>query len=299
MTVTSDDPKQPNLAIKLSGTGVAPSAPLIKVTVPTSDFGTVNVNTTKDIVVTVANTGTVTLNVTASFTPAPPFSIVQPGLTFTVPAGGSQPLTLRFAPTTAAAATGTLTLTSNDLTQTPLTFKFTGAGAGPATQDVVLKVDGGIFNAEVGYDTGVATAYFVNRLTPPSYPATLKSVQIFFSTRSDGVALGSPLFIFAASNPHGSPTLSLSDGGASSFVQTSVAALDTLVTYNVPARTITSGDFVVGFMVSNPPNVYPADLDLVSPSQNRSYGSTDGVNFVLLAPGNLAIRAVVTVGGSN
>ena len=61
-------------------------------------------------------------------------------------------------------------------------FPNTGMGAGSSTStDVVLKIDGGNFDAEVGYPNGAATAYFVNRLTPPSYPATIKSVQIFFS----------------------------------------------------------------------------------------------------------------------
>lgn len=81
-----------------------------------------------------------------------------------------------------------------------------------------------------------------------------------------------------------------------------VSALDRFVTYNVPARTITSGDFVVGFLAANPPNVFPADQDQLTASQKRSYVSTNGLNYTLLdtggpdLAGNLAIRAVATVG---
>ena len=55
-----------------------------------------------------------------------------------------------------------------------------GAGAA-AAQTVVLLVDDGSYEANVGFSTG-GTAYFVNRLTPPSYPATLRAVQILFPT---------------------------------------------------------------------------------------------------------------------
>jgi hypothetical protein len=88
--------------------------------------------------------------------------------------------------------------------------------------------------------------------------------------------------------------------GTTDTVPALLNALDTLLIYAVPARTITSGDFVVGFSVANPAGVYPADLDKLSPSQQRSYISPDGINFTLLdsipgLAGNLAIRAVVTV----
>jgi hypothetical protein len=73
----------------------------------------------------------------------------------------------------------------------------------------------------------------------------------------------------------------------------------------VPARTITSGDFVVGFSLVNPAGIYPGDVDQISPSQKRSYFSSDGgLTYTLLdsisasVAGNLAIRAVVTPGGN-
>jgi len=55
---------------------------------------------------------------------------------------------------------------------------------------------------------GAPSAYFVNRLTPTT-PATLKSVQIYFSTRSDGLALNAPLTVISATNPSGSSAISI------------------------------------------------------------------------------------------
>jgi hypothetical protein len=91
--------------------------------------------------------------------------------------------------------------------------------------------------------------------------------------------------------------------GTNDVVNTTISKLDTFVSYTVPARTINSGDFVVGFVAANPPGVYPADLDQSSPSQLRSYISIDGVNFYVIdavdpgGGGNFAIRATVTVAG--
>ena len=82
-------------------------------------------------------------------------------------------------------------------------------------------------------------------------------------------------------------------------------ALGVLNTYVVSTPiTITAGDFLVGFMTSNPVGVFPADQDQVTPSQGRSYVSTDGLTFTLLdsfssqLAGNLGIRATVTLASS-
>jgi hypothetical protein len=69
--------------------------------------------------------------------------------------------------------------------------------------------------------------------------------------------------------------------------------------YAVPSLTINSGDFVVGFLANNAAGILPADEDIDTPSQRRSYASTDGSTFVLLdnvpgVGGNLGIRAALS-----
>jgi hypothetical protein len=49
------------------------------------------------------------------------------------------------------------------------------------------------------------------------------------------------------------------------------------MTYPLPAVIITSGDFVVRFLVANAVNIAPADLDRVTTSQQRSYSSSGGL----------------------
>jgi hypothetical protein len=225
--------------------------------------------------------------------------------------GGTTNATLAFITRTlppvckVAQAAATNNCSTDDILQVSIQGK-TGSGTGTGTgttTDVTLKVDGGTFNAETGVPSGGVTAYFVNRLTPPSYPATLKSVQIYFSSRSDGLPANTPITIFSGSNPSGSASIALS--GSADRVSATIGPLNSFATYTVPARTITSGDFVVGFSVLNPPNIYPADQDQLTPSQKRSYASLDGVTFTLLdsidpsLSGNLAIRAVATVGSGS
>ncbi len=241
----------------------------------------------------VSNTGSADLTVSSATVTGAGFSLTT-AASFTVQAGASQTMTVVFSPTTATAASGMLTIKSNDA-GSPALVSLSGTGA-----DVVLKVDGGVFDYEVGYPNGAATAYFVNRLTPPSYPATIK--RIYFSTRDDGLKVTTPLTVISATNPSGSAALSLASAGAIDLLPGKISALDQFITFSVPARTITSGDFVVGFMVPNPANIYAADLDDMSPSQKRSYTSSDGVRFALLdsisasLAGNLGIRAVVSLG---
>ena len=291
--------QQVNLSVAGAGAGGSPS---ISVTQASLDFGTVNVGQTKDVTLTIRNTGTAALTVNSVTSSNARFTTVALTTPLSIAAGASQTATIRFSPTAAGAQTGVLSIASNDTAHPIIAVSLTGTGASAAPSDVVLKVDGGVFDTEIGYPSGTSTAYFVNRLTPPSYPATIKSVQLYFTTRSDGLNLNTPITVVSATNPSGASVVSPLTAGSIDLVPTILAAKDTFITYSVPARTITSGDFVVGFMVANPANIYPADLDDLSPSQRRSFTSNDGLTFVLLdsisadLAGNLAIRAVVTLG---
>ncbi|HYL76648.1 MAG TPA: choice-of-anchor D domain-containing protein [Bryobacteraceae bacterium] len=288
-------------SVNLSVQGNIPNLPKLTLSTTSLAFGSVTVNQTKDLSLLVSNTGSAPLNATLK-PPGTGFNLLG-ALSLTVAAGQSTTVTVRFAPASAGAFNSSLTITSND-PGSPATITLTGTGQAVASNDVVLQVDGGQFDTVVGYPSGTATAYFVNRLTPPSYPATLKSVQIFFSTRPDGLALNAPLTVISATNPSGSAAISIASAGSIDLTPGKVGTLDQFTTYTVPARTITSGDFVVGFMVQNPAGIFPGELDQATPSQMRSYTSSNGLTFTVLdsispdIAGNLGIRAVVALGSS-
>ncbi|MBI1744239.1 hypothetical protein HYR54_14390 [Candidatus Acetothermia bacterium] len=173
---------------------------------------------------------------------------------------------------------------------------------GTGTQTSLLKVDDGTYEMFVGFPSGTAKAYFVNRLTPSSYPATLQNVQIHFTDRSNGLKLNDPITLLIGTNPSGNTNIN-----SVSFqkISTTVKALNQFNQYDLSPTTINSGDFVVGFLTNNPSGIYPIDQDTTAPSQGRSYLSTNGTQFFVVdsyganLAGNFAIRATVSLGGSS
>jgi hypothetical protein len=191
--------------------------------------------------------------------------------------------------TAATSRAGTLTIAG-------LTFTVTQAGAsgaGGSVTETVLQVDGGSFASAVGYSAGASRVWFVNRLTPPSYPATLKAVQIYFGDRKDGLRAGAAINVVTASG-------NVPDDARYTILPGIILATGTFNYYAVAPITITSGDFIVGFQTDNPRDLYIADLDTAPPTRERSYASSDGSRFWPIGSsglnGNLGIRAAVTVG---
>ncbi|MDZ7362423.1 MAG: malectin domain-containing carbohydrate-binding protein [candidate division KSB1 bacterium] len=131
LQITSNDPDENPLNVALTGTGVTPppSEPDIRVTPTSLAYGQVIVGQTSDKTVTIFNDGTVILNVTGLATTNAAYSVVSPTTPFTVAAnGGSQIVTVRFAPTAVGTATGNLNITSDDPDEGLVTVSLTGEG---------------------------------------------------------------------------------------------------------------------------------------------------------------------------
>jgi subtilisin-like proprotein convertase family protein len=203
----------------------------------------------------------------------------------------------------------TATFTVNSATQITATIP-NGAVTGPITisktgcADVqtasftvctgaaqLLQVDNNAYNSS---DTVLQSAqtYFVNRLTPTSYPATLSQVLLRF----DFVQAGEPITIVVAPNPTGSTNINnltfqtvnvTAPGGAG------VGDPVLLDPYNVPAITINSGDFVVGFGLTsnNVGNISPMSADNNVPPAGRSYKAGSLTTFNQPVEKNYFIRA--------
>jgi len=289
-----------NLAIRATVTVSGGGSPQISVSPSSLSFGSVAVGQSKSMTLSIKNGGTAALTISSLSSDNKAFAAAIPPAS--VAAGSSTTLAVQFTPATATTQSGTLTLASNDPASPVVKIALNGTGTSPSTTDVVLKVDGGTFTNSIGFAQDTQTVVFVNRLTPPSYPATLKNVQIYFGNRNTGLPAGAPISIVEATNPSGSVTISPSSAGALNLVSASVGTLGAFTTYTVPPLTITSGDFVVGYVTAASLGVYPIDEDQTSASQGRSYISVDGVVFVLadaLSPqvaGNFGIRATVTLG---
>ncbi len=110
--------------------GAAQSSPMIAVQPTSLDFQSVNVGATKDLTLTVRNTGNATLNVTAITSSNSRFSVTS-GTSFNVAAGGQQTVTVPFSPTASGVQTGALTIASNASNGPTTTVQLRGEGAQP------------------------------------------------------------------------------------------------------------------------------------------------------------------------
>jgi hypothetical protein len=109
---------------------VGPSTAILSVTSPALNFGTANVGTSQELQLTVKNTGNSGVTISSVNVSEPSFNIF--GLTpeQVLVAGGSETVTVMFAPGSNGAIAGSLTVGSN-ATNSPLTVALAGTGAAP------------------------------------------------------------------------------------------------------------------------------------------------------------------------
>ena len=147
-----------------------------------------------------------------------------------------------------------------------------------------ITIDDGSVESANSFGNG---AYYVNRLTPAAYPATLSQVSILWAG-FQGFPQGTAINVVAGANTAGTANI---DGTSLQTFATTSGALGVFTTYTLPNPvTITSGDFVVGFQVPTDPG-FAIAVD-TNTSANRSYTSGNGTTFTAFAsPGNFMIRA--------
>jgi hypothetical protein len=142
IAISSNATNNGNVTISLSGTGqTAGGAATLTLGSATVAFGSVTLNTTSTQTVTLTSSGTSAVTISAATITGTGFSMT--GLTFpvTLNPGQTATLTLQFDPTTAGAATGTVTLSSNSSTGATSTIALTGTGAAAGTYEVELTWD--------------------------------------------------------------------------------------------------------------------------------------------------------------
>ena len=131
LIIYSDDPDESTVLVALSGTGTAPVAvePNIVISPDALAFSDVEIGQTREMSFGIVNTGGSDLEVTSLGVSGSGFSLVSPPATpFTVAAGGTQVIAVRFAPTAAGAATGAVTVGSNDPDTPTATASLSGNG---------------------------------------------------------------------------------------------------------------------------------------------------------------------------
>ncbi len=126
LTIASNDPTTPSLVVAITGTGALPHL-LVN---PALALGNQAINCgTASQALTLTNTGGLPLVVT-SISAVAPFGATPSNAT--LPAGGGMlAVTITFAPSTLGAATGPLTIVSNDATSPTKTVNLSGTGVAP------------------------------------------------------------------------------------------------------------------------------------------------------------------------
>ena len=162
LSFLSDDPGTPNASVALSGVGTPEPPPAISVSPAAINFGAVPLQYFVGIAVTVANTGPCEdLNVTlavagAAFllTTGDPTTLPMsnPPITDTVAASTSRNYTVVFAPAAIGAASGMLTITSNDPAHPSVSVPLSGNGVtvSPAAIELILDRSGSMSTAVTG-----------------------------------------------------------------------------------------------------------------------------------------------------
>lgn len=64
----------------------------------------------------------------------------------------------------------------------------------------LLEEDDGSFENSIGFSGGASTAYFVNRVSPSSYPVQLQKLEIFFGNRANGLAVNTTITLLVGFN---------------------------------------------------------------------------------------------------
>jgi hypothetical protein len=295
----SDDPLRRSVPVPLSGYAVAAvvaNDPRIEVRpAPSADFGNVRMGTPAQQTFTVRNSGRAPLVITQVFATPADYSVRDfPALPFTLAPNAERLFFVRIDAIATGARLGQLQINSNDPAAPVLRIGLSAIASLPVTGTVVLSIDDGTFERYAGFASG--DSYFLSRLKPPAYPATLKAIRIYFGEKS--LDAGEAFGLLWAAHPTGTEELpvSLRMQSASATVRNPVEFIE----YPVTPVTIESGDVLVGFQ-TNKPMAAPLDIS-TNLMPTRSYASKDGGTWrqSVLWPGFpsgvFAIRAVVELG---
>jgi hypothetical protein len=190
--------------------------PDIDISPNTFSFGDVGIGLSKDIVVTMKNTGEAPLTVNTLQLNGSGFVLLNaPQTPFTLNQNASQIFTIRFQPSANVNYSGILTITSNDPDEGNLTYTLTGRGVNPPdidvtpslvdfgtvvagqSKDITVKIINNITNgADLVISNITVSGHGYTLPTPPSYPITLSAgntyqVTIKFTPPTSGQFSGS------------------------------------------------------------------------------------------------------------
>jgi Abnormal spindle-like microcephaly-assoc'd, ASPM-SPD-2-Hydin len=290
----------PTLNIPLSGTGVTPGT--LTANPSSLSFGNVQVGNNQTLAETLTNSGGSGVTITQAAVTGSGFTVNGLNLPLTLAPGQSSPsFNVVFAPQSAGAATGILSLTSN-ASNPALNIPLSGTGVTPGTltanpsslgfgnvqvgnnqtlSETVTNVGGS--SVTISQDTVTGTAFSVTGLNPPVILTSGQSMtfSVIFTPSSAGSASGSLAVASNASNP----TLNIPLSG------TGTAAGQLAVT---PA-TLAFGNVVVGTSANLPATLSAngASVTVTSANVSSSEFTLSGLSLPVTIPAGNNVQFTV------
>ena len=213
-----------------NGQTQTPSTGVLTPSATTLTFGSVSVGGTATQSISVTNTGTATVNIGQATISGAGFTFVGGNPSTSIPVGQSSTVQVQFAPASAGAVTGSITVTS-DASNSPLTVSLTGTGTQPVlsmtpasvsfgnvtvgqtgSQTVKLTNNGNV-NLTINPATVAGTGFAMSGLSIPATIGAGQSVSFTaqFTPASVGGATGS--ISFTDNGPNSPQTLTMAGTG--------------------------------------------------------------------------------------
>jgi hypothetical protein len=299
VTATADSMTE-TYAVTLDAEG-STVAPALTLSPSVLSFGNVTLNTPATQTVTLSSTGTAALTISAGAVTGTGFSISGVSWPVTLNPGQTATLTVGFDPTTAGAATGTVTLTDNASSGTAA-ISLTGTGAAATGQGVLSGL-----TCASGSMTGAGTDACTVTLTAP---ADTGGLTVDLSSSNSELTVPSTVIVAA-----GATTATFTATGsavttaqtatltatADSMTETYAIALNAEASIGVPALMVSPGVVSFGNVSLNTPATQTVTLSSTGTAAlTLSAGSVTGSGFsisgmswpVTLNPGQTATLTV-------
>lgn len=244
IALVSNDPTNPTVNVALTGTGSTAAIGKLAASPSSLSFGTVATGTNASQNITLTNTGNAAVHISSVVAAGTGFSVTGVTTPATLNPSQTATLSVKFAPTAAGSAVGTITITS-DAQGSPLTINLTGTGAAaglsvsPATFNFGSVVDGqiksqvftitntGTASLTVSQLTVSGTGYSASGLNTPATIAAGQSAtfSVLFAPTTAGSLAGSVLVASNAPNSPNSVVLSGTGTAASVSITASPTSL--------------------------------------------------------------------------
>ena len=201
-----------NLTLLLNGCTAGVQGANLVVEPASLDFGAVSVGSSKELPLTLRNTGAKAARVNSLEINNPRFKIVTPAPPFDLAAGGQQIVTTRFTPDAASAQTAVLTINSNDPNKPKLEVMLKGSGAGGCTFTINPS------SRVIG--PNAATGSFAIETQPGcAWKAISNDPRLTITSNDSGTGAGSVNYsVPALPYPFGAYPMTISVGGLSFYL---------------------------------------------------------------------------------